>query len=323
MIIFIHGEDTFRSRQYLNDLKQRYLHEIDSFGSNLSLIDGEKANLNEVSNAVLTASLLVKKRMIVIENLFKNSAEDSFKKISNFLQEKNRDESQDSIIILWDEIGEKDKGTKIKKDLKNFLIKTKYSPKPFNKLTNAQVTNWIITNVKSRNSEISYQAANVLCSLVDNDLWLANNEINKLIHYKSPNSIEIDDIKMLVSTKVSDNIFGLTDAIGNNNKAQAISLLTNQFDAGSNEFQILTMINRQFKIILRVKTLIESGSSQSQITNSTKLHSFIVQKSVAQARNYTSQKLKEIINRLIEIDFNAKVGKGKVKSMLEELIITI
>ena len=70
MIIFLYGEDTFRSRKKLKELKNRFLKEIDSSGYSLAVIDGEKTCLEEINSAVSALSLFTKKRMIVISDIF-------------------------------------------------------------------------------------------------------------------------------------------------------------------------------------------------------------------------------------------------------------
>ncbi|MEI6597040.1 MAG: hypothetical protein WCL13_02400, partial [bacterium] len=72
MIIFLYGQDNFRSRLKLNELKDKYLREIDKLGSGLKIINGAKANFSEITAAVSPSSLLSKKRLIIIEDIFIN-----------------------------------------------------------------------------------------------------------------------------------------------------------------------------------------------------------------------------------------------------------
>ena len=322
MIIFIHGEDTYRSRAYLHKLKNKYLKEIDNTGSNLSQINGEKTNIAEINNAVSTASLLVKKRMVIIENLFCIKNDKSLDDIYSLFKQDKIQNSDSNILIIWESIGEKERLTKQKKELKKFLISTKYSPKPFNRLTPRELVNWIINYTISKNSTITNEAANLLCSYTQNDLWLISNELDKLIYYKLPNGIDANDVKNMVTALVNDNIFALIDSIGNRNKGAALNLLKNQLEFGANEFQILSLILRQFKILARVKSQSESGLTKTQIANITKIHPFVVKKSLIQAKNYTLKTITTLINKLTEYDFMAKTGKIKASEMLEMFILT-
>ena len=80
MIIFLYGQDNFRSRLKLNELKDKYLEEIDKLGSGLKIINGAKASFSEITAAVSPSSLLSKKRLIIIEDIFVNKDKLIFEK---------------------------------------------------------------------------------------------------------------------------------------------------------------------------------------------------------------------------------------------------
>ena len=202
MIIFIYGQDTYRSRQYLNKLKNKFLSEVDKSGDSLNMIDGSTCDAKEISSITQGASLFVRKRMVVIEDLFLNKKEIIFKQVFDFVKDKNSEDQDDNIIIFWDSLGENEKINKAKKDLFNFLCQTKYSPKPFKKILNMEVTRWIINEFQLQGLKIESRAAMLLGNLAGNDLWQISNEIEKLVNYKKgiePSSaalsIEVDDIK--------------------------------------------------------------------------------------------------------------------------------
>jgi len=99
MIVFLYGEDNFRSRLKLNELKDKYLKEVDKLGSGLKIIAGDKASFSEITAAIGSASFLSKKRLIIIEDIFASKDQFIFEKLNEYLakQEKN-----DNIIIFWE-----------------------------------------------------------------------------------------------------------------------------------------------------------------------------------------------------------------------------
>jgi len=86
MIIFIYGEDTFRSRKKLKELKDKFIREIDPAESSLTTLDGKTAKAKEIIDCFGARSLLAKKRMTVIENLFFNKNRVAFEEIFNYLK---------------------------------------------------------------------------------------------------------------------------------------------------------------------------------------------------------------------------------------------
>ena len=333
MIIFLYGEDTFRSRQKLKDLKDKFLREIDPQGTSLAVLEGEKVNLDKLNQAIGSVSLLSKKRMVVIENLFARKDDEIFSQFYTYLTSKN-EKTDDNIIIVWDEIGSASKGlTKGRGVLFKFLAQSKYAQE-FKPLSNLELLNWLKKEVEMRKAQISHEAANTLVSLVGNDLWALNNDLDKLVNYKAGqqlhlsgearvNKIETSDVRELVSGSIDENIFALTDAISNRNKNLVVKLFQEQIEAGSTGDYLLNMILRQFKILLQVRQALDSGSNARNIASTLKLHPFVVQKAVTQVRNFNLTNLKSIFDRLVKMDYEMKTGKTDVLLALNMLIVKL
>lgn len=357
MIIFLFGEDTFRSRQKLKDLKDKFIREVDPSGASLTILNGESITMEKISESIGPGTLLAKKRMIIIEDLFINKEKTIFNKINDYLEDKK---SQDNIIVFWDsriktkKVKNKEAVMKIDNagrekaltgtqlQLFKFLVKPsqitkagmqKYTQQ-FNLLSNTEVTGWAKKEIERQGGKITYQAAQLLTSLVGSDLWQTSNEISKLLSYKygqKPKitkggeavTIEKEDVEMLVRGNFDENIFSLTDAISNKNKAQATKLLEEQIEAGLTDSYLMNMIVRQFKILLQIRQGLDSGMSSRKMINSLKLHPFIVQKGINQVRRFNLQTLKNILHELIKIDFKMKTSQADAKTMLNILIASI
>lgn len=346
MIIFLYGEDTFRSRQKLKELKNKFIHDIDPNGSSLTVLDGKNIDIKQINDSVGTRSLLAKKRMVIIEDIFLNKTKIIFEDVLRYFK-KTREDKDDNIIIFWDS-GIKSKKINNKKNillinssgkektltgeplkLFNFLSKQKLIQE-FNLLSNPETVIWIKKQFGARKVIITNQAIQVLISLIGNDLWQINNEVNKLINYKlglepklisseqrtKPTTIEIEDIKKLVKGNFDESIFALTDAISNKNKILIAKLLEEHYEAGLTDSYLINMIIRQFKILLQIRQSLDSGLTTRKIMSTLKLHPFIIQKGINQVRNFSLIDLKNILNKLIEIDYLMKTGQAEAKIML-------
>lgn len=341
MIIFLYGQDNFRSRLKLNELKDKYLREVDKLGSGLNIINGAKAAFSEITAAVSPSSLLSKKRLIIIEDVFINKDKLIFENISEYFKNKKQ---ADNIIIVWesniktkkfknvlspmmlDSSGKEKPLNKKQAELFKFLSAQKYAYS-FNLLSNTESAEWVKKETVKRGGKISLKAAEMLVGLVGSDGWQINNELDKLLSYKAAGkltpggvNIEIEDVKNLVRGNFSENIFALTDALSVKNKALAAKLLDEQIEAGLSDGYLLNMFVRQFRILLSIKQALESGSSQRQIANQLKLHPFVAQKGVEQARYFTLPVLKNILSRLARIDYEAKSGQSGYLAGLNMLI---
>src|SRR3989339_832001 len=152
---------------------------------------------------------------------------------------------------------------------------------------------------------------------------------NKLFNFKKGNSgeqgaaIQKEDILLMSRGNFNENIFALTDAISQKNKALALSLFEQELEGGTADTYLVHMITRQIKILLQIKEALEQGLTPRKIINKLKFHPFVVQKTSVQAKNFTLAKLKNILSLLVYIDQKIKTGKVDAKTGLELLIVKI
>lgn len=344
MLIFLYGQDNFRSRLKLNELKDKYLREVDKLGSGLITIEGAKATLAEIASAAGPSSLLSKKRLIIIEDIFLNKDQEIFLKLDEYFKNLKQN---DNIIIFWDSRlkvkkiknavlpaltgadGQAKPLNKKQAALFKFLTAQKYASS-FNLLNNREAADWVKKETARHGGKISARAAELLVGLVGNDGWLISNELAKLLSYKTASQlapgaaeIELEDVKNLVRGNFSENIFALTDALSVKNKTLAARLLDEQIEAGLSDGYLLNMFMRQFRILLQIKQALLTGLSPRQLAGQLKLHPFVAQKGVEQARHFTLPVLKNILSRLIKIDYEAKSGQSDYLTGLNMLIASL
>jgi DNA polymerase III delta subunit len=347
MIIFLYGQDNFRSHLKLNELKDKYFKEVDKLGSGLKVLAGAKATFAEITAAVGPSSLFSKRRLIVIEDLFANQDPEIFKKLLVYLK-KSSQLASGNIVIFWESnikmkkmkniflpflLGASNKDEPLDKgqtELFKFLAEQKYSPRSFDLLSHVELANWAKKEVMARGGKISAKAVAVLVGLVGADGWQLHSEIDKLLSFKAAAKltglnaeISEEDVKNLVQGNFSDNIFSLTDAISVKNRALAVKLLDELIESGLDGHYLLSMFIRQFRILLRLRQAMDTGLSSRQTANLVKLHPFVLRKGLEQARNFSLTTLTNIFSQLVRIDYSVKSGRGDYLTSLNMLIARI
>jgi DNA polymerase-3 subunit delta len=294
--------------------KEKFVREVDKSGFNLVEVDAEKATINDLNKAIATQSFLAKKRMIIIRNIFEQRKALQTEMLELLKQGKYRDGQDDNILVFCDETPDK------RSALFKYLAASKYKEE-FELLKNNDLTNWIIKRVEVKGSQISKMNADILASKSDGNLWALSQEIEKLTALAHGEEINKEQLAESSLVKVEDNIFNLTDAIGNKNTKLALKLLHESLEVGANEIYLLTMIVRQFRILIQTKAAIESGESNSRvIATELGLHPFVVQKAMAQTVKYSMEQLKVMYKKLLEIDLKLKSG-GDGETLLEMLVV--
>ncbi|MCK4744929.1 hypothetical protein KAS41_02620, partial [Candidatus Parcubacteria bacterium] len=276
MIIFICGEDTFRSKQKLKALRQKFTEEIDGSQINIDVLDGEKLDSETFKQAMASGGFLVKKRMAIIENFIeKNKNKQAIKEILDLAKKQSVDSIQENIIIFWEALGsisaDKYRGKKLSGPLLKYLKTIKYSYE-FPLLSKNELLAW----VKNRVS-IGDDAANLLVEFIGSDLWRMNNEINKLKAYKNNQNLTIADVKLLAEEKFDQKIFDLTDAAANKNRKQFIKLADEYLSSDVEPAYILTFLIRQFRMMARAKSLLGKNPTVN-LALEIKIHPFVAQK---------------------------------------------
>ena len=68
MLIFLHGPDTFRSRQQLKKMIEKFKTDRDPQGYNVAVLDCAKEDGGKVMEQILSAPFMSEKRLVVLEN---------------------------------------------------------------------------------------------------------------------------------------------------------------------------------------------------------------------------------------------------------------
>ena len=79
------------------------MREVDPIGGSLTELDGASATMEQIGASISPGTLLAKKRMIIIKNLFNNKSQTIFGQMYNYLKNKKTDnmsEQTDNIIIF-------------------------------------------------------------------------------------------------------------------------------------------------------------------------------------------------------------------------------
>jgi len=308
MIYFLYGPDTYRSREKLKELIAK-----NQIGFNVERINGAKIDADELNKHISTHDLFSQKKFLVIEDMAdKNNKlkED----IINFLKKLKFNELD--FLIFYD--SQIDKRSIIFKVL-NSKADEIYA---FDLLKPAEMEVWLQKKCQAINLNINKDNLKKLSVALGDDTWLAMSELQKLKAYTNGEEVQYEDIDKMVRGKLDDDIFKLTDMIANNNnKSQALKLLKDQIESGSNEIYLLTMIVRQFRILIQLKSFLSKTSNTFQAAKTLNLHPFVVQKSLPMVSKYPIEKLKNIFQKLLKVDLQLKSSKVSKEVLLEKFVL--
>ncbi|HJN62343.1 MAG TPA: DNA polymerase III subunit delta [Candidatus Parcubacteria bacterium] len=314
MIIFLYGQDTYRAQAKLKELINHY-QKSHKTGLNLRFLDGKKISFQGLKEEILTQAMFKEKKLIILKDVFSNQAfkKDFLKEAKEILNFKD--------TVLFHEEGE----VNIKDPLFVFL-KKQAKFQEFNPLFGKNLENWVKKEIKEHGAKAEKGAIEKLIKFLGNDLWRLSSEIKKLAVYKQqskPIQILKEDVELLVKPNIETGIFKAIDFLASKKKKEAILLFHKHLEKGDSPLYLLTMINFQFRNILTIKEMVESGLPYFHILKQSSLRPFVVDKAYYQSEKFTLNELKKIYRKLFQIDIDVKTGKIKPEIAIDLLVAKI
>lgn len=317
MVIYIYGEDTFRSRQYLGEQIAKFKQARDPQGYNVVILDAQKVEPGRILTEIVSAPFLAEKRLVVVENILSISDKEFLEELIGRIKEKRIPDS--NVVIFWQ--GEKLGKVKEIKELDTVLKKEKYNQE-FVLLEGMALSAWIATEVKKRNGKISNPAISYLAQNTAGDIWYLISLLDQLTAYAKGEEIGLPQVNLFLDEKVDDNAFNMVEAVVNGNKKQAYKLLEEQRRIGEDDFKIFGLIVWQFRTLLAMRSLFESEDNitSDAMAKILGVHPFVVKKNMALVKRYTKKQLSDIYTQLLDMDWKAKTGQADLGLSLDLLV---
>src|SRR3989344_3984799 len=316
MIIFLYG-DGHRVGQEASSIEDRYNKKYPN-GVNFLVFDLLQDDAGKLEDAIKTASFFNEVKLITIRNAF------SHKKDPGYIQEliKNYDLKNDKLTVLLfrESLSEKELKTKDSKLFSILADKTNLI-RNFEKLDGTKLEAWVKKEFAARDCSISAALARKRIQITGRETNRLEVEINKLSNYKLKGEVADTDMDRLVSREVELNIFNLLDATASGNKVTALDLLYKEIQTGRDPYYLLTMFLYQLRNMLTIKDLADRGASSPEIAKRSKLHPFVIKKSLNTLSRLSLQEIKSKFGVLSLLDLNAKEGKVDLVDSLYSFVL--
>ena len=332
MIFFLYGPDTYRARQKLKEIQEKYqttyLHAV-----HVQYFDCAHTELQDAKNALESISMFEQKKLLIFQNVFANSALEEFL----FERRKRLAESMQHIIIFFEAV-RLDSSRQARLDARQAENKTKNSSKFFSwlkknakqqeflPLSPAKLKLWISQEFERYNLKATPQAQEVLARAAGSDLWRLSNEIKKIAAWKrstQTTSIRESDVALLVNSQEEADVFAMVEAVAQKDKKRALNLLYRHLQKGDSPSYLSSMLQYQFRTLLQIRDMAERKLSYGAMLQKTKLHPYVLKKGMQIARNFSLSELKSIYEKLFILEKQLKMGKGEPGGVFDLLFATL
>ena len=319
LIYLLYGEDEVSLTERLAVLRA----EIEAGGMgdlNTSLFDGATFQENALRAALATAPFLAAARLVIVENLT-DSAQgralvDRIESLLDSMPEWSR-------LVLVEtglpESGEHARNRALKQLAKAVQKHPRGEALKFD--PPEDVARWLQERAVQYEAHIEPRAAAALTERIGGDMRLADMELAKLATYTAgERPITADDVALLTPYTPEASIFGMVDALGARDGRAAIRLLRQLLDGGSPPLYVFSMIVRQYRLLLLMKSYLAGGGMPGGAAEALDVHDFVARKVQEQSRRYRIEQLERIYHYLFEMDLDIKTGKVEPELALDVLV---
>lgn len=332
MYYILHGEDEFSRREQIKKFRAQ-LGDPQFADLNTAQFDGRKLALSELTHACDAVPFLSDKRLVIVEGMLARF-EPRHKKSDAEADEPEVEAHPELAKELIAYLPRLPATTRLvfveNKTLakNNPVFKFAASDaqavvKEFTAPDARALPKWIVERVKQKDGVIEPAAVSELAAHIGSDLRLLDNEIEKLLTYRARAPIRAADVRAVVAAVTESSIFDWVDAIGRREADRALRLLHAQLAHNAAPLYLLTMITRQFRMLLQWRDLAERGMSPDQINAQLKLHPFVARKTAEQARNFSLPQLEAVYQKLLDADAAIKTGRSEPMLALDLLVVEL
>jgi len=318
MIYLIHGQDNFRSEEYLNSLINFYQKD-NPFYFSFDFSDKflPTLEISEIKEILSSRNLFSDTKLIVFKNLLNNTPINFQKEILKSVFENKIDKAKSTMLIIYE--NNKVKEGTLLKWLKDKVKSTKEYPL----LKKRELNQWVDEEAKKLGVKLNKEAQDILMNSFESDTGLIYYALKKLSLIQKG----VIDRKILeenVWLPFNTNIFSFLDTLAERKIASAFNFLMKEIKQDNSQFHLLyllKMIIFEFRNLLVIKEV--KAKSFLEIQKKTKIHPYTLSKIYPLAKGFSLDELKKIYQKLFLCDERIKRGLMESELALQMLLLDI
>ena len=306
-VYLLYGEERYLKRQYTEKLKKALAGD-DTM--NVHFYEGKDVPVTEIIDLAETMPFLAERRVIFLSDsgLFKSGGE----QMAQYLEAPN-----ETTFFVFTE-SEVDKRSKLFK-----TVSSKGCAVEFTAQDETTLKRWIGGLLAKEGLKITESTVLLFLSKTGTDMENIQTELEKLISYcLDKGVVTSEDVETICTTRLQDRIFDMTEAVARKQTSAALSLYYDLLALKVSPLQILSMLARQYNLMLQAKELKKRGLPDREIASKIGVPPFVVSKYLSQASKYKSSELRNALERCAQADQDVKTGLMNDKMSVELIILS-
>ena len=185
-----------------------------------------------------------------------------------------------------------------------------------------ELVRWLTNVFKKKGKSIAPETARLMLATIPKGMDAAYKEADKLGGFLGDRThVTDEDIHTMCTKSLESRIFALVGALCNGQVEKALVQYRQMLVLKEQPLMVLTMIARQFRMVLQCQACAATGMNPRQIADSLRLRDFMVRESLAQARHFSAETLTAALRQCQDIDTRVKTGLLDGELGVELLIV--
>ena len=304
MIITLTGNNSYGLQRRSRQLTSQFVKKYGELA--LERLDASQTTAVAILEAVQSLPFLATRKMVVVRDLAANV--EAAVVVEQIIEAAGDD--TDLVIIE----SNPDKRTAYYK-----LLAKKTKLESFDELDARALAGWSVDEAKNLGGRINLADANYLVERLGANQQLLANELAKLVLYQP--QIDRAAIDLLTEPTPQSKIFDLLDSAFAGNKARTLALYKEQRALKVEPPEILAMLGWQLKALAVAK--LGEGKSSAAIAADFGMNPFVINKSARLVRHMEMDKLKNLVNEALDMDYKSKTSALDLDEALKTYLVTI
>ena len=274
-VCILYGDEKYVKDSVIQRLKKAYVDPT-MLEFDMNVFDSQAATYDNILPAVDSPAMASERRLVLISI----KPENPLLKDERFAELCSRLANDVLVVINID--GKPDRRLTVYKKIESVADSVS-----FEQLERSDVIKWVQQKFKENGKKISQADIEYLISLSGEDLFQLQSEIGKLSDFTDESVVTREDIDAMVAHTPEHGVFSLVDAVAAKKTSDAVKQCKLLMDDGSEAFQLLALVERQYQLILRYLYYAQNSLSQKEIMDKLSLKPFVYDKVKRQASNYS------------------------------------
>lgn len=330
MIHLLYGQDTFSRQEAVTAIKiEAAPAELGDV--NVNVLNGSQVTFEELAATCDTVPFLADKRLVVVEGLLSTFERGLSARPTTTEDTKPGLGPWEGLSDYLDRVPETTELVFVDGQLANgnrllAIVKPKAQVRTFQQPRAREIRPWIQRRADAEGIDIEPRAVDTLADTAGSDLGVIVSELRKLSLYRAGETIRHEDVQELVPYAREARIFDAVDAVVEGKVDAALDLVHRLLRGGSPVPFIFAMLARQVRLLVLAKDLKAEGVPAAEHGKRLGISGYPLQKTQDQERRFTSERLVDIHNKLLEADLSLKttsVDDGLILDLLVAEIATM